>query len=266
MAVAFNGNQLGIYRFEGDKELTRVLLAPAQITALWWLGEPHHDAILVATRNSEDTARALIAQDDMLVPRFVRDWGLSPPAPSKSALHSMEITLTPTSDRKALHAERCWYKEPTSSKGGGTSCVIVTHATVWPTLEIAGTDETYEEVEHPVPARLPTVRGKPGLHYEIGQNGVACTDGTTDPRPVVYDMEAPPVVEWISVEPPIARVTDRYQVMFLEGCAVTKRFTAAAVAPNGTVVLYGRDLAIVRGGKVVRMQRNVFAQAVAFPP
>src|SRR5450432_1762642 len=74
MAVAFNGNQLGIYRFEGDKELTRVLLAPAQITELWWLGEPHHDAVLVATRNSEDTTRALIAQDDMLVPRFVRDW------------------------------------------------------------------------------------------------------------------------------------------------------------------------------------------------
>ena len=46
-------------------------------------------------------------------------------------LGTVDYTLTPTADRKALHAERCWYKEPTSSKGGGTSCSTRTCSHHW---------------------------------------------------------------------------------------------------------------------------------------
>lgn len=241
--------------------------------AVYWIGDAAHDVIAIARANQDHPGTDVFL---LVHGRFVEQritWpelGAPPNAVGDERGQIVEVQR----DQRDLHISKCAYNELGAFEEG-PRCAVESVASVWPVLRLLDNIDLPFHEPGETPFALPRLGRRPAhVIFETTDRGVACSDGISDPREIVTSSDDTPYVETIVVDPPIVRVTAKWAgyntegiaYQYLEGCARSQRFESAAVSPDGTVILYGKDLAIVRDGKIRTIMPGIDARSVAFPP
>lgn len=241
--------------------------------AVYWIGDGAHDAIAIARDNKDQPGTDLFL---LVHGRFVEQRVAWPElaAPPGSIADDRGKIVELQRDQRDLHISKCSYEEPGPFEQG-TRCAVEAVASVWPVLRLLDQVDLPFHEPGEIPFALPRLGRRPAhVIFETTDRGVACSDGISDPRQIVTSSEDTPYVETIVVDPPIVRITAKWAgyntegiaYQYLEGCAKSTRFESAVVSPDGTVILYGKDLAIVREGTIRTLMPGIDARSVAFPP
>ncbi|MFT3699958.1 MAG: hypothetical protein QM831_42835 [Kofleriaceae bacterium] len=259
MAVAYF-DHVGIVEVRGDRIRTPIEYpAPPRIESLHWIG---HTIAAVTSMDIYELRGHAFEKVLIDVP------GLKAPPDSEPSWRSLSVIERPL--EHDLLAEKCLYEH--RDENYDATCLISAVVKILPSYELIEThrDPELATIEPRIP--LPAVIGAPpNKRYVVTEeNHIRC-----DGRDLAYASNvAPPLVETLVVDPPIVRVTEYYSwrggptgenYTIAEGCERSTRFANAVAAPDGSIVLYGDDLAVARNGHIVAESRDYGATAVAFP-
>ncbi|MFT3699957.1 MAG: hypothetical protein QM831_42830 [Kofleriaceae bacterium] len=271
MAIATDRNVVVLKLAGNTLKVAKRYDVGAPVASVYWIGDAANNTLAATSYSDGSTLVVKMLVKHAFVEQAVPWPDVQEPPDSYPDDHDEYVEADPA--QRDLRIRKCWYLSNNSDPEDGPECALATEASFWPKLEVLGVTGI-ERHRPPVPVKLPHVAKRPDhVIFDITDRAIACSDGVSDPREMASSVDKP-VVETIVVNPPIARITTTWsgyidtgiEYLLVEGCAKSERFTTAVPAPDGSIVLYGKDLAVVRNGAIVALLPNLEVGSLAFPP